>query len=104
MVGLGAQQVVAEAELLTQLDGPGLLRDERVRPALDDESVPVEGVNLAAEAVGALEQDAGDRGVVPDFLLDAVSRRQAGDAPADDNDLFHAAIMTGSRDRRKLPA
>jgi hypothetical protein len=52
-------------------------------------------VDFAAEAVRSLQHGAGHLGVVVDFFLDAVCRRQPGNAAANDDHFLHAGIMTG---------
>ena len=83
---VGAQHVRAQPQLARQRRAPRLLRDKRVRPALDDKGAPVRhrhvlGVDLAAPAVALLQQHVGYA-----CLLQVVGRAEPGNAAADDDD------------------
>ena len=119
-VFVGVEQTVVDAHRASELHGPGLVGDERVGAALDDEAVDALRADLAAQVVGALEQDpvegrraaglrggraGGGLGAGPAAGgLERMSGAEAGHAAADhgdDREVFaHRALVTiASADR-----
>ena len=75
-----ADEVAAEPQLAAELRGGRPDRDERIRPLLDDEPVAEVRPNLAAEAVGGLEERRADASLAQD-----VRGREPGDPSPDDD-------------------
>src|SRR5215472_14006090 len=92
------QQPIFDPEALTERERPGLLREERVGPALDEESVAMLRPNRPAHAVGRLEERELDGAAsLLGPLDDAVGGGQARDARPDDGDLHRGADPTRTR-------
>ena len=83
---VGAQQAVLEPEPPAKGQRPGLLGDEGVGPALDEEAVAPLGLDGAAQPIRALEQGQVQRASPLAGDLDrAMGRREPGDASPDDD-------------------
>ena len=53
---VGADELIAEAELAAEVEGRALLGEEGVRAAFDEEAFAGVGDDLSAEVVGGFEQ------------------------------------------------
>lgn len=83
---VGADQLVAEAEIAAQIGGPGLFGDEGVRTGFDDASVNVIGAENPAKPQARLEENVVDiRGGAAAFF-EGEGGGQAGDSSADNSD------------------
>ena len=116
-VFVGVEQALGDADLAGQLHGPGLVGDERVGAAFDDETVDTLSADLAAEVVGAFEKDPveGRCGAGPCLTpggLERMSGAETGHAAPDHRDdgelLAHRAparrvLAPGRRCRRSEP-
>ena len=74
-------QAVGQVQLAAQLDGGGLLDEQRIGAGIQDETVRPLGPDQSPEAVGGLEQE--EPRAVPVKLE---CRRKAADPPADDGE------------------
>ena len=83
---VGAGEAVLDAEPPAERQRPGLLREERVGPRLDEEAAHALGRDRAAEPLARLEQRQLERDPpVARDLAGAVGGRQTRDPPADDH-------------------
>ena len=78
-VGVRGNEALAQTELAAEGDALRLLREHRVRPALEQEPVARLGPDHPAEARPRLEQEVGDLA-----LVEGVGGRQPRDAASDD--------------------
>ena len=87
---VGADELVAEAELAAEVEGGALLGEEGVGAAFDEEALAGVGDDLSAEVVGGFEQKI--VGVRASRFLEGVRGREAGDSTADDDCLWRHAV------------
>ena len=82
VLGVRGNEAVAEAELTAERKGLGFLREDRVRPALEQEAVAgLRADHTAQEGTGL------DQPIRNPALLQGMRGGESGDAAADDGDL-----------------
>src|SRR5712691_3258279 len=87
---VGPDQAVLHAEPAAQGEGPRLLGEEGIRPALDEEAIAAFRLDGAAQAIRPLEQGQLERPpALARQLHRPMSRREPGE-PAADNDESHS--------------
>src|SRR3989304_3332475 len=93
---VGGKQAISEADPAAKLHGPGLLRDEAVRPPLYDEAVYPLRYDVAPDPrffFHAHRREGGKRGGGPQLVLpETVGSGEAGYAPAYYYDPLHQYI------------
>src|SRR6266404_3641844 len=94
---VGTDQPILQPDPLAQGEGPRLLGQERVGPALDEKAVTLLGLDGAAHPVRALEHGQLERPpLLPRPLPRAVGRGQPGDPRADDDEP-HRSVTRSTR-------
>ena len=101
---VGPHQSVLDAEPAAELQGPRLLREERIGARLDQEPAAPLGRDGAAEPLACLEQRQLQRDRSLASELDrAVGRREPGDPTADDGELQSSHVTAGRSPREPGP-
>ena len=81
---VGADELIAQADLLAEFDGPGLFGEERVGAGFEDAAVDLVSDEDAAKTRTRFVEDVLDLNASPAFFFERVRRRETGDAAADD--------------------
>src|SRR3954449_10223635 len=90
-------QLVGQAKATTEIGSPGLLAEEAIWTALDDEAIRMIGDDLASGAVALLHQCPAEReSRHTGLFLQRICRRQAGNAAADDHNMGYIGAHTAS--------
>ena len=99
-VVIGREEIGLEAELDSEIAGPGLLGNPAVRSALNGEAFAVNSFNDSAETGRGFEEGRFDVGAGVGELSDLPSGGDAGDASTDDRDAWSHDWCLGRVERR----
>ncbi len=98
---LGADDLPCHAQTLNQLQGPGLLGDERVRALFHEKALPIHGADDSAQAAaGLIKRHLWLTALLPAQLQQVMRCRQTGDAAADDGDATGGCVHRVSPESR----